>query len=57
MLLTGVLASTYAVWLLYAAGPRFLLLSLILFVLGIPVYWWAHRERQHGKDSRAKQSE
>jgi arginine:ornithine antiporter/lysine permease len=51
MLLTGVLASTYAAWLLYAAGPRFLLLSLILFVLGIPVYWWAHREQQHRMDS------
>ncbi len=51
MLLTGVLATTYAVWLLYAAGPKFLLLSLILFVLGIPVYWWSHREQQHRKQS------
>jgi arginine:ornithine antiporter/lysine permease len=47
MLLTGVMASVYATWLLYAAGPKFLVLSLILFALGVPVYWWAQHEKQH----------
>ncbi|WP_116140398.1 basic amino acid/polyamine antiporter [Trinickia diaoshuihuensis] len=41
---TGVLASVYSVWLLYAAGPQFLLMSTILFAIGIPVFWWARRE-------------
>ena len=42
---TGVLGTVYAVWLLYAAGPQFLLMSTILFVLGLPVFWYAQRER------------
>ena len=38
---TGVLAGIYALWLIYAAGPQFLLMSTILFALGLPVYWYA----------------
>ncbi len=45
---TGVLASTYAVWLLYAAGPKYLLMSSIFFALGFPVFWWARREHAPG---------
>ena len=41
---TGVLATVYALWLLYAAGPQFILMSTILFALGFPVFWWARRE-------------
>lgn len=42
---TGVLGTIYALWLLYAAGPQFLLMSTILFAVGLPVFWWARRER------------
>ena len=48
MLLTGTMASVYAVWLLYAAGPKFLVMSLILFALGIPVFFWAQHEKRSG---------
>ena len=41
---TGVLGTVYAVWLLYAAGPQFVLMSTILFAIGFPVFWWARRE-------------
>ncbi len=43
-LLTGVLGTVYAAWLLWAAGPQFLLMSTIMFTLGLPVYLWAKRE-------------
>jgi arginine:ornithine antiporter/lysine permease len=41
---TGVLASVYAIWMLYAAGPKFVLLSTIIFAVGIPVFRFAQRE-------------
>jgi len=42
---TGVLGTLYAVWLQYAAGPEFLLMSTIIYALGIPVFWFARKER------------
>jgi arginine:ornithine antiporter / lysine permease len=41
---TGILASAYAIWMLYAAGPKFLLLSTIIFAIGVPVFCFARRE-------------
>ena len=41
---TGILASVYAVWMLYAAGPKFVLLSTIIFALGVPVFCFAQKE-------------
>ncbi|SIR25665.1 arginine:ornithine antiporter, APA family [Rhizobium sp. RU35A] len=38
---TGAVATVYGCWLIYAAGPPYLLMCAILYVLGIPVYWWA----------------
>jgi len=46
---TGILGSLYAAWLLYAAGLQFLLLSTIVFAVGLPVFWYAQRERNPGK--------
>jgi arginine:ornithine antiporter/lysine permease len=46
---TGILAGIYALWLIYAAGPQFLLMSTIIFALGLPVYWYARRERSPSK--------
>ncbi|MET3134932.1 arginine:ornithine antiporter/lysine permease [Oxalobacteraceae bacterium GrIS 1.11] len=46
---TGVFAALYALWLLYAAGPKFLLMSSVLFALGLPVFWWARREHAPGQ--------
>jgi len=46
---TGVLASVYALWLIYAAGLQYLLLSTIIFALGLPVFWYAQRERDSSR--------
>ncbi len=48
-LITGVLGSIYALWMLYAAGPEFLLMSTIVFAVGVPVFWWAQREHRPGQ--------
>ncbi|MEM7172541.1 MAG: basic amino acid/polyamine antiporter [Pseudomonadota bacterium] len=46
---TGIMGTLYASWLLYAAGPGFLLMSSVLFATGIGVYWLAHRDRAEGE--------
>jgi arginine:ornithine antiporter/lysine permease len=48
-LITGILASVYSVWMLYAAGPQFILMSTIMFALGVPVYMWGRREHHPGQ--------
>ncbi|MDO5627735.1 MAG: arginine-ornithine antiporter [Mobilicoccus sp.] len=42
--IVGALACVYALWLLYAAGPEYLLLACIFYVLGAGFYLWARRE-------------
>lgn len=44
-LISGVLGSVYSVWLLYAAGLQFILLSTIVFALGIPVFWYSQKQK------------
>ncbi|MFZ1468130.1 MAG: arginine-ornithine antiporter [Paracoccaceae bacterium] len=39
----GALATVYGVWLVYAAGPAYLLMCAILYAVGIPVYLWARK--------------
>jgi arginine:ornithine antiporter / lysine permease len=39
-------ASVYCVWLLYAAGPKYLLLSALLYAPGLLVFAWARREQR-----------
>jgi len=41
----GALATVYGAWLIYAAGPNYLLMCAILYALGIPIYWWARQAR------------
>ena len=48
-LVTGIMGTLYAAWLLYAAGPGFLLMSSVLFAVGIGVYYFAHRDRADGE--------
>lgn len=43
-LLSGIAGSVYALWLLYAAGLQFVLLSTIVYAIGIPVYWQAQKK-------------
>ena len=41
------LAVAYALWLIYAGGPKYLLLSALLYAPGALLYAWARRE--HGR--------
>lgn len=50
-LLTAVLGSVYAMWLIYAAGLKYLMLAVVIIALGIPVYIWARKE--NNPDGRA----
>lgn len=45
-ILIGGIATVYCCWLLYAAGPKYLLLSALLYAPGVFIYAWAKRE--HG---------
>ncbi len=43
-LLSGMVGSLYALWLIYAAGLQYLLMAVIFVSLGIPVYIWARHQ-------------
>ena len=43
-LLAGGIATVYGVWLVYAAGPTYLLMVAMLYAPGIVIYVWARRE-------------
>ena len=43
-LLSAVLGSLYALWLIYAAGLNYLLMALIFMAIGIPVFIHARRQ-------------
>jgi arginine:ornithine antiporter/lysine permease len=44
-MLVGAIATVYGVWLVYAAGPNYLLMCALLYAPGILVYWWARNVR------------
>lgn len=44
-LIAGLIATAYGVWLVYAAGPTYLLMVAMLYVPGILFYVMARRER------------
>lgn len=39
--LCGIAGSAYALWMIYAAGLKYLAMAFILLAIGIPVYIWA----------------
>ena len=43
-LLAATVGSIYALWLIYAAGLKYLLSAVIFIALGIPVYIWARKQ-------------
>lgn len=43
-LITGVLGSVYALWLIYAAGLDYLMMAVVIIALGIPVFIWARKQ-------------
>lgn len=42
----GVIATVYGIWLIYAGGLQYLLLSMILYAIGLGFYIKARRQRQ-----------
>ncbi len=44
-LVLGVVASVYGLWLLFAAGLGYLLVSTVLYAPGLAIHAWARRER------------
>ena len=44
-MLVGLVATIFAVWLIYAAGPNYLLMCAMLYAPGILIYWWARKAR------------
>lgn len=43
-IITGILGTIYAIWLIYAAGLSYMLMAVVLIALGLPVYIWTQRE-------------
>ena len=43
LLATGAVATVYSAWLLYAAGPIYLLLTALIYAPGIAVHAWSRR--------------
>lgn len=41
----GAVATAYCVWLLYAAGPKYLLFSALLYAPGLVLFAWGRHER------------
>ena len=48
-LVSSVIGSLFALWLMYAAGPKYLLMAVIFLAVGTPVFVWARRENRDGK--------
>ena len=48
-LFTSVMGTVYAVWLLYAAGIKYLFMAVIFLAFGIPVFMRARREQAPGQ--------
>ncbi len=46
-LLAAIIGPVYALWLIYAAGLKYLLAAIIFMTIGIPVYIWARKENCH----------
>ena len=44
--LCGVAGSIYALWMIYAAGLKYLAMAFIFLLIGIPVFIWARHNRQ-----------
>lgn len=53
-LVTGTIATVYGLWLVWAAGPTFLFMALMLYAPGIAVYVWARRESRETTFTRVE---
>ncbi len=53
-MIVGIVATLYGIWLVYAAGLDYLLMSTVLFAPGILVYFKARQERAQRTFSAAE---
>ena len=44
-MVTGLIATVFGIWLIYAAGANYLLMCALLYAPGILIYWWARKAR------------
>lgn len=51
---TAVLGTIYGLWLIYAAGLEYLLISLVIYAIGIPVFKKARKETEPNKPEFTK---
>lgn len=47
-IIVGLIATLYAIWLVYAGGIGYVLIAALVYLIGLPLYIWARRET-HGK--------
>jgi arginine:ornithine antiporter / lysine permease len=45
LLVVGLIATVYGIWLVYAAGPQYLMMAALLYAPGILFYWRARNAR------------
>lgn len=50
-LVSGILGSIYAIWLMYAAGLEYLLMAVVFVAIGIPLYIWNQVKTNDSKKS------
>jgi arginine:ornithine antiporter/lysine permease len=53
-LFSGIFGAIFSIWLIYAAGLQYLLMSIIFLALGIPVYVWSRKERMQKAFTKAE---
>lgn len=53
-LCSGIFGVIFSIWLIYAAGLQYLLMSIIFLALGIPVYVWSRKERMQKAFTKAE---
>ncbi|SHE42706.1 basic amino acid/polyamine antiporter [Clostridium fallax] len=53
-IVTGILGSLYGIWLIYAAGLNYLLIAILIYAIGIPVFMKARKETDSSKPEFTK---
>lgn len=53
-IVTGILGSLYGIWLIYAAGLNYLLIAILIYAIGIPVFMKARKETDPNKPEFTK---
>ncbi len=53
-LMTGALGTLYGLWLIYAAGIKYLFLAFIFLAIGIPVFIWARKQDKQNTEVFSK---